>query len=50
MRYTDVIQLLQVREWEQTENVSIAKGRYKYPSTFKELFSYIKKELKWLRK
>ena len=34
----------------ETENIRIAKGRYKMPETFKEGLKQLKKEIKWQRK
>ena len=42
----DIIELLQFQEWNgTTENIHIAKGGYRYPRTFKELF---KNSFRWL--
>jgi len=42
----DIIELLQFQEWHNTtENTHIAKGGYRFPRTFKELF---KNSLRWL--
>ena len=44
----DIIELLQFQEWNgTTKNIHIAKGGYRYPRTFKELF---KNSYRWLRK
>ena len=38
----DIIELLQFQEWHNTtENIHIAKGGYRFPRTFKELFKNI---------
>jgi hypothetical protein len=35
----EIIELLQFQEWHNTtENIHIAKGGYRYPRTFKEIF------------
>ena len=31
----------------QTENIKIAQGKYKLPTTLKEGFKTLKKEIKW---
>ena len=42
----DIIELLQFQEWNgTTENIHIAKGGYRYPRRFKELF---KNSYRWL--
>ena len=34
----------------ETENIKIAKGRYKMPETLREGYKQLKNELKWQRK
>jgi len=41
-----IIQLLPHVEGE-TENIRIAKGKYKLPETIKEGYKQIKRDLKW---
>ena len=35
---------------DDTENIRIAKGKYKLPETFKEGYKQLKNEIKWQRK
>ncbi len=35
---------------DETENIRIAKGKYKLPETLKEGYKQLKNELKWQRK
>ncbi len=35
---------------DETENIKIAKGKYKLPETLREGYKQLKKELKWQRK
>ena len=44
-----IIDLLQVVD-DETENIKIAKGKYKLPETFREGYKQLKNELKWQRK
>tara|TARA_B100000900_G_scaffold325024_1_gene284771 strand:+ start:432 stop:578 length:147 start_codon:yes stop_codon:yes gene_type:complete len=44
-----ILQLLDMADGE-TENIRIAKGKYKLPNTFKETFKHIKNEIKWRNK
>ena len=32
---------------DETENIKIAKGKYKLPETFREGYKQLKNELKW---
>lgn len=42
----EIIELLQFQEWHNTtENIHFAKGGYRYPRTFKEIF---KLNYRWL--
>ncbi len=34
----------------ETENIKIAKGRYKMPETIKEGYKQLKNQIKWQRK
>jgi len=42
----NILELLSVAP-DETENIKIAKGKYKYPETFKETFKYLKE---WQKK
>jgi len=42
----DIIDLLHVVDAD-TENIKIAKGKYKLAETFKEGYNQIKRDLKW---
>ena len=42
----DIIQLLEYAKGE-TENIRIAQGKYRLPSSFKEGYIQLKKEIKW---
>ena len=42
----DIIDLLHVVDAD-TENIKIAKGKYKLAETFKEGYKQIKRDLKW---
>lgn len=35
---------------DETENIKIAKGKYKIPQTFKEGFKQFKNEIRWQEK
>tara|TARA_R100001509_G_scaffold59552_1_gene32803 strand:+ start:642 stop:794 length:153 start_codon:yes stop_codon:yes gene_type:complete len=35
---------------DETENIKIAKGKYKLPETLREGYKQLKNELKWQRK
>ena len=42
-----VIDLLNISDfYGQSQDIDIAKGKYKYPSTWKELKEFIKRKLK----
>jgi hypothetical protein len=43
-----ILDLLNVVKGD-TENIRIAQGKYYLPDTFKDGFSQIKKEARWLR-
>lgn len=46
-----ILDLLALTEhYNQSENIEIAKGKYQLPTTLKQGFKQIKRELKWLRK
>jgi hypothetical protein len=45
----NILELLPFVE-DGTENIKIAKGKYKLPETFKEGYKQFKNELKWQRK
>lgn len=34
----------------ETENIQIAQGKYKLPTTFREGFKKLKREIQWLKK
>jgi len=42
----NIIDLLQFCKGE-TENIRIAQGKYALPTTFKQAYKQIKKDLKW---
>ena len=42
----NIIDLLQVVEAD-TENIKIAQGKYKLPTTLKEGYKTLKQEIKW---
>tara|TARA_R100001440_G_scaffold51328_1_gene71309 strand:- start:1812 stop:1964 length:153 start_codon:yes stop_codon:yes gene_type:complete len=45
----NILELLPFVE-DGTENIKIAKGKYKLPETFREGYKQFKKELKWQKK
>ncbi len=45
----NILDLLSFVE-DGSENIKIAKGKYKLPETFKEGYKQLKNELKWQRK
>tara|TARA_R100000734_G_scaffold2070_7_gene2174 strand:- start:7904 stop:8050 length:147 start_codon:yes stop_codon:yes gene_type:complete len=45
----NILDLLAITE-AKTENIKIAKGKYKLPMTLNEAYNQIKKEIKWLKK
>jgi|TARA_R110000751_G_scaffold87935_2_gene174084 hypothetical protein len=45
----NIIDLLQVVEAD-TENIKIAKGKYKLAETFKEGYKHVKRDLRWRKK
>ena len=45
----DIIELLPLATGE-TENIRIAKGKYKLPETVKEGYKKFKNEIKWQKK
>jgi hypothetical protein len=46
-----ILDLLALDEhYGQSEAIEIAKGKYKIPTTFKEGFNKIKREIKWLKR
>tara|TARA_R110001632_G_scaffold212583_4_gene338544 strand:- start:1973 stop:2131 length:159 start_codon:yes stop_codon:yes gene_type:complete len=47
----NILELLSLEEWMgQTENIEIAKGKYKIPLTIKEKRKQLKREKVWLSK
>ena len=44
-----ILQLLEFANGE-TENISIAQGKYNLPTTFTDTFKQIKNEIKWQKK
>lgn len=46
-RIENIIKMLSVVEGETSENVKMAKGKYKYPYTIREIFQVKKRELKY---
>ena len=45
----EILELLAVTDCE-SDIVQLAKGKNKYPETFKELLTRTKQEMRWLRK
>lgn len=41
-----IIEMLKLADGE-TENIRIAQGKYRFPSSIKKAFKQIKKETKW---
>ncbi len=44
----NILDLLHIVKGE-TENIKIAKGKYKLPTSIKETYKQIKNEIKWQR-
>lgn len=45
----EILELLAITD-SKADIVQLAKGRNKYPETFKELLTRTKQEVRWLRK
>jgi len=46
-----ILKLLSIDDfYGKSEVIEIAKGRYAYPKTFKDVFKNFKRQMKWLKK
>lgn len=46
-----ILQLLALDDFKgESEEIDIAKGKYKYPDTIKDAYKQFKREIVWLRK
>ncbi len=46
-RFKNIIDMLNITDEKVSESVDTAKGKYKFPHTFKEIYKVKKRELKY---